>query len=212
MSMKINNHDYLEEAISIINKQLAIYKGKNFSKAELVASVGTAEKDIFEVDKIANEEEIRYLFTPNPLHRRAMNLKYKFDSEGELKFAKALDDDPNVLLYTKLKKGGFVIETPVGNYSPDWAIVYQKDNDQLAMYFIAETKWDKETGDLSDDEIIKISCATMHFKAVDESMTDIVKYKWVNAYKDSTKDHSFPQIFIDNNYSDSLAIERLSNQ
>lgn len=117
-----------------------------------------------------------------------------------------------MLLYTKLKKGGFVIETPVGNYSPDWAIVYQKDNDQLAMYFIAETKWDKETGDLSDDEIIKISCATMHFKAVDESMTDIVKYKWVNAYKDSTKDHSFPQIFIDNNYSDSLAIERLSNQ
>ena len=209
---KINNQDYLEEAISIINKQLAIYKSKNFSKAELVASVGTAEKDIFEVDKIANEEEIRYLFTPNPLHRRAMNLKYKFDSEGELKFAKALDDDPNVLLYTKLKKGGFVIETPVGNYSPDWAIVYQKDNDQLAMYFIAETKWDKETGDLSDDEIIKISCATMHFKAVDESMTDIVKYKWVNAYKDSTKDHSFPQIFIDNNYSDSLAIERLSNQ
>ena len=33
-----------------------------------------------------------------------MNLKYKFDSEGEWKFAKALDDDPNVMLYTKLKK------------------------------------------------------------------------------------------------------------
>lgn len=33
-----------------------------------------------------------------------MNLKYKFDSEGELKFAKALDDDSNVMLYTKLKK------------------------------------------------------------------------------------------------------------
>lgn len=33
-----------------------------------------------------------------------MNLKYKFDSEGEWKFAKVLDDDPNVMLYTKLKK------------------------------------------------------------------------------------------------------------
>ena len=104
-----------------------------------------------------------------------MNLKYKFDSEGEYKFAKALDEDPNVLLYTKLKKGGFVIETPVGNYSPDWSIVYQKDNDQLAMYFIAETKWDKEAGDLSDDEKIKIRCATKHFEAVDGAMNDTVK-------------------------------------
>lgn len=75
------------------------------------------------MDKIVNEDEIKYLFTPNPAHKKAMNLKYKFDSEGEWKFAKALDDDPNVMLYTKLKKGGFVLETPAGNYSPDWAIV-----------------------------------------------------------------------------------------
>jgi hypothetical protein len=34
-----------------------------------------------------------------------MNLKYKFDSEGEWKFAN--DDDPNVMLYTKLKKRRF---------------------------------------------------------------------------------------------------------
>ena len=93
-------------------------------------------------DKIVNEDEIKYLFTPNPAHKKAMNLKYKFDSEGEWKFAKALDDDPNVMLYTKLKKGGFVLETPAGNYSPDWAIVYQKGNENFAMYFIAETKWD----------------------------------------------------------------------
>lgn len=203
---KINNQDYLEEAISIINQQLVKYKSQNFLDAELISGLGTPEKDIFEVDKIANEDEIRYLFTPNPAHRKAMNLKYKFDSDGELKFAKALDVDPNVLLYTKLKKGGFVIETPVGNYSPDWAIVYQKDNDQLAMYFIAETKWDKEMGDLSDDEKIKIRCATKHFEAVDESMSDTVKYAWVNAYKDTTKDHSFPQIFVDKNYFDSLTL------
>ena len=55
--------------------------------------------------------------------------------------AKALDV-PNVMLYTKLKKGGFVLETPAGNYSPDCAIVYQKGNENFAMYFIAETKWD----------------------------------------------------------------------
>lgn len=174
----------------------------------LIKGVGASEKEIFDVDKIVNESEIRYLFTPNPAHRRAMNLKYKFDSDGELKFAKDLDVDPNVLLYTKLKKGGFVLDTPAGNYSPDWAIVYQNSDDRISMYFIAETKWDKDAGGLNDDEKIKIKCAKKHFEAVDESMDEIVKYAWVNAYKDSSKDQSFPEIFIDENYVDSLAIDR----
>lgn len=205
---KINNQDYLEEAINIINEKLKEFKSKEFLTAELIEGVCALEKDIFEVDKIVNESEIKYLFTPNPSHRKAMNLKYKFDSDGELKFAKALDDDPNVLLYTKLKKGGFVLETPAGNYSPDWAIVYQKDNDNFAMYFIAETKWDKDAGGLNDDERIKIKCATKHFEAVNQSVNEVVKYAWVNAYKDTTKDQSFPQVFIDENYTDTLPIER----
>ena len=55
-------------------------------------------------------------------------------------------------------------------------------------------------GDLSDDDRIKIHCATKRFEAVDESMSDVIKYAWVNAYKDTAKDHSFPQIFVDENY------------
>lgn len=206
---KINNQDYLEEAIKIINQKLKEFKSKEFLKAEIIEGIGASKNDIFEVDKIINEEEIRYLFTPNPSHRKAMNLKYKFDSEGELKFAKVLDNDSNVLLYTKLKKGGFVLETPAGNYSPDWAIVYQKSEEHFAMYFIAETKWDKDAGGLNDDERIKIRCAKKHFEAVNESVDEIVKYDWVNAYNDITKSQSFPQVFTDENYADELPIERL---
>ena len=206
---KINNQDYLEETIKVINNKLKEFKSKEFITAELIEGVSVLEKDIFEVDKIVNESEIKYLFTPKPSNRRAMNLKYKFDSDGELKFAKALDEDPNVLLYTKLKKGGFVIETPAGNYSPDWAIVYQKTEDTFAMYFIAETKWDKEKGNLSEDEIIKINCAKKHFEAVDKSVSEIVKYAWVNSYKNPTMQQSFPQVFIDENYADTTPLERL---
>lgn len=65
------------------------------------------------------------------------------------------------------------------------------------MYFIAETKWDKESGDLNEDERIIIKCAIKHFEAVNNSVDDVVKYAWVNAYNDSTKEQSFPQIFID---------------
>ncbi len=205
---KINNQDYLEETIAIIKKTLTEFKSEKLEKAELISGIGALEKDIFEVDKIVNESEIRYLFTPNPSHRRAMNLKYKFDSLGEWKFANSIDSDPNVLMYTKLKKGGFILDTPAGNYSPDWAIVYQGKDNKLAMYFIAETKCDKDYGDLNAEEKIKIKCAKSHFEAVNDSMEETVKYACVNAYKDRSKDNSFPEIFIDENYSDSLALNR----
>lgn len=46
-------------------------------------------------------------------------------------------------MFTKLKKGGFVIDTPYGNYSPDLAIICRKDGaekPELGIYFIVEPK------------------------------------------------------------------------
>ncbi|MBD5113249.1 MAG: DEAD/DEAH box helicase family protein [Ruminococcaceae bacterium] len=206
---KLNDQDHLEDAVDLINKKLTEYK-RDFIEAQLVSGVSANEKQIFEVDQIIDEENIKYFFKPNPAHHRALNLKYKFDSDGEEKFAKALDEDTSVLMWTKLKKGGFVIETPVGDYSPDWAIVYQKSGESISMYFIAETKCDEEWNDLTEDEQIKIRCAAMHFKAVDKASSKSVKYKWVNAYNDTTKNNSFPQIFVDENYENSIAIDRTS--
>ena len=206
---RINNQDYLEDTVKLIEKKLIEYKSKEFVTAEIIAGISAGEKEIFEVDKIINEADIKYLFTPNPSRRRAINQKYKFDSEGELKFAKALDADSNVLMWTKLKKGGFIIETPAGNYSPDWAIVYQNNDESFCMYFIAETKWDKVWGQLMSDEQIKINCATKHFEAVNNEFSDIIKYAWVNGYKDKSMDNSFPEIFIDENYANTIALERM---
>ena len=56
-----------------------------------------------------------------------MNDYYILDSEGKSEFAHKLENNKNVLLFTKLKKGGFVIDTPYGNYSPDWAVVCYKE-------------------------------------------------------------------------------------
>ena len=66
---KINNQDYLEEAIKTINKLLKEFTSKEFLTSELIEGIGALEKDIFEVDKIVNEDEIKYLFTPNPAHK-----------------------------------------------------------------------------------------------------------------------------------------------
>ncbi len=61
------------------------------------------------------------------------------DSDIEKNFALDLDrDEGKVCVYAKLPKT-FRIPTPVGNYSPDWAIAFY-ENSVKYIYFIAETK------------------------------------------------------------------------
>jgi len=99
-------------------------------------------------------------------------------------FAEKLENDKNVLLFTKLKKGGFVIDTPYGNYSPDWAIIYKNSSENnennVGIYFIVETKADKKEKDLTDVEKSKIKCGKLHFEAISKE----VKFNWVNNYDD----------------------------
>ena len=63
--------------------------------------------------------------------------------------------------------GGFYINTPVGTYNPDWAISYEEEG-KTHVYFVAETKGDMETLELSlrGIEQIKTKCAKKHFKAI----------------------------------------------
>ena len=205
---RINKQDYLDDALKYLQMLLIQYKSDKFKKAKIIPGISATEKDIFAIDKITNECDVKRIFTPNPIHKKAFNQKYVLDGKGgERSFAQSIDNDPNVLVYTKLKKGGFVIDTPAGNYSPDWAIVYQK-NDAVAMYFIAETKWDKEWRDLMEDERIKINCAEKHFEAVNDEFSEHIKYAWVNSYKNKLTTNSFPEIFIDDSYINTLSIER----
>lgn len=58
--------------------------------------------------------------------------------KGESEFAHRLENNENILLFTKLKKGGFVIDTPYGNYSPDWAVVCRRESladASIGIYF-----------------------------------------------------------------------------
>jgi len=75
----------------------------------------------------------------------------------ERKFAEELDIADEVSVYAKLPKG-FSIPTPVGDYSPDWAIAFNEGSVKH-IYFIAETKGTMESLNLCPIEQAKISCA-----------------------------------------------------
>ena len=78
--------------------------------------------------------------------------KYEPTIKAKRKFAEDLDNADEVVVYAKLPKG-FYIPTPVGNYSPDWAIAF-KEGSVKHVYFIAETK-----GSLDNLELRKVETA-----------------------------------------------------
>lgn len=100
------------------------------------------------------------------------------DSKVERQFIKDLDNAEEVCVYAKLPKG-FHIPTPVGNYSPDWAIAFHKGTVKH-IFFIAETKGSMSSLELSKIEEAKISCAS---KLFNEISTSKVKYHKVDNYK-----------------------------
>lgn len=100
------------------------------------------------------------------------------DSKIESEFASALEHSTEVVVYAKLPKS-FYVSTPIANYSPDWAIVFDKDKVRH-IYFIAETKGSDSEMDLREVEKLKIHCATEHFKEISEAE---VQFKQVASYE-----------------------------
>jgi type III restriction enzyme len=100
------------------------------------------------------------------------------DSKIERAFAKELDTSKEVQVYAKLPRG-FYIPTPVGDYNPDWAIVF-KEGDVKHIYFIAETKGSMDSMELREVEKAKIECARKHFAKLN---TGQLKYDVVNSYE-----------------------------
>lgn len=87
-----------------------------------------------------------------------------YDSHVERAFAAQLENNrEQVKLFTKLPRR-FKVRTPVGEYSPDWAIVYDENGTQR-LYLVRETKGTRNLDDLEWDEAMKIRFAEHHFDA-----------------------------------------------
>ena len=94
----------------------------------------------------------------------------EFDSDIERGMALKLNTREDVKLFVKLPFW-FKVDTPIGAYNPDWAIVKQNGD---KVYLIRETKGTTMEGGLRGDEKDKIRCGGEHFKelAVDYDVDD----------------------------------------
>ena len=101
------------------------------------------------------------------------------DAEKEKTFAQRLNDDPRIKLFIKLPNW-FIVETPIGKYNPDWAIVLEEHEisgkKKPKVYLVRETKFVESLENLRPSETNKINCAKEHFKTID------VKFKPIRSY------------------------------
>ena len=122
-------------------------------------------------ERIAGAEYEMYLFEQQELDgdlpkmlevRKSIYDIVEYDSEVERKFAEELDARDDIRLFIKLPRW-FRVETPVGAYKPDWAIVKQADDEVPKLYLVRETKGTLEQLKLRGIEWAKLSCGKAHF-------------------------------------------------
>ena len=171
---KNNPEEFITKAIRLINEQKAtmIVEQITYNQTDGTydSSIFTAEKSTdFSKAYRAKKNVQDYVFADG----------YAKDGQSiERKFAESMDLADEVCVYAKLPKG-FSIPTPVGNYSPDWAIAFNKGVVKH-IFFIAETKGTMETLNLKPIEQAKIACAKKLFSNL--SSADVV-YHEVNSYQ-----------------------------
>ena len=134
------------------------------------SSIFTAEKHALTMDKAYKAQKAiqDYVFTDGTAEKSV-----------ERKFAENLDGAEEVFIYAKLPKG-FYIPTPVGHYSPDWAIVFHEGKVKH-IYFVAETKGTMESLNLRPIEKSKIDCAKKLFAKLSDGL---VTYDHVDSYQE----------------------------
>ena len=165
---KANPEEFIRKVTRLILEQKAtiIVEHISYNRVE-----GKFDSDIFTQEKHGTIDRafegkksiVDYVFT---------------DSEGERKFVGQIDTAKEVAVYAKLPKG-FHIPTPVGNYSPDWAIAFQ-EGEVKHIYFVAETKGSMSSMDLREIEKGKIACAEKLFTQIS---TSNVKYGKVDSFE-----------------------------
>lgn len=164
-----NPEEFIRKTIRIIKEQKATMIVEHICYNKIAeaydSTIFTQEKHTQPIEKAyaAKKHVMDYVFP---------------DSKGEAEFAENLDGANEVCVYAKLPRT-FQIPTPVGNYSPDWAIAF-KQGTVKHIFFIAETKGSMSTMELRGVEKAKIECAEKLFNDVS---TSHVRYHQVKSYQ-----------------------------
>jgi len=173
----LNPEEFIQNVIEEIDRQKAAIVVEHISYQPSAEEPYT--QDIFNISK-SSQEYARAFQAKKAIQDYVLTDGTAIDSV-ERRFAEDIDTAEEVVVYAKLPRGpkGFRIPTPMGSYSPDWAIAFRRGAVKH-IFFIAETKGSMDSLQLKPIEQAKIKCAKKLFNEI--STTD-VKYHDVDSYQ-----------------------------
>ena len=156
-AFKKNPQAFIESVIDIIRneKRLMLVDGIKYKRID---------QDMWCQELFENKELQGYL-NSNLLESKKSPYDYViYDSVVERDMAQRLESSENVKVFTKLPSW-FKIDTPLGAYNPDWALVWDDGNEQK-LYFVVETKGGLFDNSVKITEQAKINCGIKHFETI----------------------------------------------
>lgn len=156
---KNNPQKYIEQVASIIQRQMRLFIVDGI-KYQRIGDKHYYAQELFQ------DGELSGYLTRNLLESEKSVFDHVlFDSDIEEQFARSLEKSDDIKVYAKLPRE-FKIDTPLGSYNPDWAVLVEVDG-QDKLYFVVESKGSIFSDALRPTEKAKIECGKEHFKALD---------------------------------------------
>jgi type III restriction enzyme len=158
-----NPTKYIEQVTKIIQRKMQTFIVDGIQYHRL------GDQEFYGQELFKDEELFGYL-ERNMVESRAKSIYEHviYDSDVERDFAQGLNASEEVKVFAKLPSW-FKIETPLGSYNPDWAVLVRKSADQEErLFFVVETKGEVLFDEaLRPTETAKIKCGEAHFKALE---------------------------------------------
>ncbi len=171
---KNNPQKFIDGAIKIIKKVMSMFIVDGIKYQKLGSEFYYAQ-ECFE------EQELYGYLSSNMIKNRENKSIYThtvYDSTIEENFAMEFNRNEKVKLFTKLPSW-FKINTPLGTYNPDWAVLIVEENKEK-LYFVVESKGSDLGLDIKTSESSKIECAKKHFAEISTEVQLVQSHNFRN--------------------------------
>ena len=161
---KNNPQKFIDGAIKIIKTVMSMFIVDGIKYQKL-------GDEFYYAQECFEDQELYGYLSSNMYENREHKSIYThtiYDSNIEENFAIEFNKNSNVKLFTKLPSW-FKINTPLGTYNPDWAVLIEKDNEEK-LYFVVESKGSDLGLEIKTAESSKIACAKKHFEEISQDV------------------------------------------
>lgn len=169
---KINPQKFIEGCIDIINEQMRLHI------VDGIVYTKIGDHEYYSQELFQNKQLTGYLKSNMIASTKSPYEHVVYDSAIESDLSREFERNKNIKVYAKLP-AWFKIDTPLGTYNPDWAVLFEINGDEK-LFFVVESKGSMGYDFLRPAEQGKIECGKRHFEELSKAAATQINLEYVN--------------------------------